>query len=309
MLPSLVRRKVRTAHRAAAAMFGLTIVLSGCASFSGKAPLPKQASLEHLGKPASSTDFAALVQSADVIYFPTDRAGSGAKSEPAALLMEALEQSGKPFAVGWDLVDAAQQPVLDQLESTSGGAREELIAKLELEGTGRAREHCRLVLREIRSPAVRQLALGFPRALASRLSAAETLNPEEQKLLPAGFTPPSGGFNAFAERLSGARMINERGAALAYRSTIVRQEFAAETIIRHMRDAPTETRLLVFCAAADLEAGGGVPFFVAQKLPVRQLILGRDVPRSSGGSLLARADGNLWRRLQIVDRAPGAARD
>lgn len=290
-------------------LFGLSLLLPGCGSFSGKAPLPKHASIEHLGKPASSTDFAALVQNADVIYFPSDRAGSGARSEPAALLLEALEQSGKPFVIGWDLIDATQQTVLDQLEAASGGLREELIAKLELDGTGRAREHCRTVLREASAPAIRQLALRFPRALAAKFAAAEMLSAEEQKSLPTGFTLPAGGLENYAERLSGSGGSNDRSAAITYRTALMRQEYAAEIIVRHMRIAGTETKLLVFCAPADLEPAQGTPFFVAQKLPVRQLILGREIPRSGGGSLLARANGNLRRRVEVVDRAPVAARD
>ena len=86
-----------------------------CAFFSGKPPLPKQASIEHLGPPVTGTDFAAVVENADIIYFPTNRTASAGRSEPAALLLEALERSGRPYAIAWDLIDAAQQPQLDEL--------------------------------------------------------------------------------------------------------------------------------------------------------------------------------------------------
>ena len=68
-------RRGTTRRAVATVLLVSACALCGC-SFSGKPPLPKHASIEHLGKPAG-TDFAAVVENADVIYFPTNRAASG----------------------------------------------------------------------------------------------------------------------------------------------------------------------------------------------------------------------------------------
>ena len=111
----------RRLARAASVLLVLALSLSGCAFFSGKPPLPKQASIEQLGRGASPADFAAAVQNADVIYFPEDRIASAGRSDPAALLLEAFAQSGLPFAIGWGSIVATEQGALDAL-ATKGAA-------------------------------------------------------------------------------------------------------------------------------------------------------------------------------------------
>jgi hypothetical protein len=140
----------------------LGILLEGCTFFAGKPALPKQASIEHAQKPTIAADFDAMVEEADIVYFPVERAGFGAKAEPAALLIEALQKRRKPFAIGWDLIDAREQGQLDSLASQDANAREQSIAALELAGSGRAREHCRTILRELRDTNVSQVALRYP---------------------------------------------------------------------------------------------------------------------------------------------------
>ena len=282
--------------------------LAGCASFSRKPPLPKHASIERAGSPAG-TDYRALVEEAEIIYFPEERAASGAKAEPAALLLEAVQQSGKPFAIGWALIGAAQQPLLDQLQVAIGSARDELIAKLELGGTGRAREHCRSVLREARSLGVRHVALRPPNALLEKLGSGANLTPEERELVPRGFTAPPGGFQAYAERLSGSSQINERALAGAYRAEVLRRQFAAETIVRHFRDAGSDARLIVFADATHFADGQGVPYYVAQKTNLRQLVLGPELAEPARTPLLTGLERSLRPGFEVVNRTPRASGD
>ena len=103
-------------------------MVTGCTLFSGKPPLPKHASIERAGSPAASTDYRAVLEQADIIYFPEERAASAGKSEPAALLLDAVQQSGKAYGIAWDLIEASQQPLLDELQASAGAAREELVA-------------------------------------------------------------------------------------------------------------------------------------------------------------------------------------
>ncbi|HMJ05933.1 MAG TPA: ChaN family lipoprotein, partial [Chthoniobacterales bacterium] len=223
--------------------------------------------------PNGGTDFAALVAQADIIYFPAERAASGGKAEPAAQLLQALRESGLPFAIGWDLINATAQPVLDELASKTGADREELIARIELAGTGRAREHCREVLRDVRLAGTPHLALRCPESIIAKLDARDRLAPAEERFLPTGYAPPPGDFETYAERLALNRAPAEPRLAASYRAYVTNQQFAAEKIVRYFRAAPTRGKLLVFLRANDLEAGRGVPRYVAQKLQVRQLVL------------------------------------
>ncbi len=244
------------------------IALSGRSIFSSKPALPRHAAIETGADPSAATDYVALVANAEVVYFPAERAAFGGRSEPSARLLDAFRESGAPFAIGWDLLDASQQPLLDELLAATGAAREEVIRRLEIVGSGRAREHCRAVLRDERLTGLRHLALGCLPVFLAKLETQERLTPDEEKQLPRGYTVPSGGQEAYNEQVA-------RGDApgRSYRAQVVAQQFAAEQIVRHFRTAGTQSKLLVFLRDSDLEAGLGVPRYVAQKLPVRQLVL------------------------------------
>jgi hypothetical protein len=260
------------------------IALPGCASFTGKPPLPKQASIEHAPKPAADADYPALVASADIIYFPVDRAGSGAQLEPSALLVDALQKNGTPFAIAWDLIEATQQPLLDQLRSTPAETRDEMIGRLDLIGTGRAREHCRSVLRDNRFAGIQHLALRCPAPLLAKARDG-ALSGDDRKQLPSSFDPPPGGVESYAERLS-SRRSSDSNIAGDYRMHLVRQQFAAARIIEHFRSAGPAGKLLVFLREEDLLPGEGVPRYVAQKLKLRQLVLGSANPNAAQPKLL-----------------------
>lgn len=265
--------------------------------FSGKPPLPKHASIEHAGSPARTTDYRAVIEQADVIYFPEERAGSSGKSEPAALLLEAAQQSGRPFAIAWDSLDATQQDTLEQLQGAAGAAREELIRKLELSGTGRAREHCREVLRQVHA---RFVALRLPQVVVDKLTAGGALNAEEQGVLATGYKLPSGGYDAYAESRANP------GGVGAYRAEVIRRQFAAEAVVRYFRAAGAETKLIVFANSNDFTDDAGVPFYVSQKMNLRQLVLGRERTTPVRGSLLAFFARDLRPGRKVVDGAPGA---
>ena len=275
--------------------------LGSCAS---QPALPKRAALETGGTPAQSTDFAAMVAGADIIYFPVERAASAGRSEPAALLLEAFGNSGTPFAVGWDLIDARQQALLDEISAAPAAAREDLVARVEVRGNGRAREHCRAVLRGTTSPGIRHLALRLPEPMLEKLSSGGVLSPEEQTAIAIRFNPPQGGIERFAEQMTAAESLSGRDVAAAYRAQLAAQQFGASEIVRHFERAPGG-KLLVFVRTAHLESGQGLPFYVSQKLPVRQLILGPETHRHEAAKLLTRALWHRGRSLDVVDGSPG----
>lgn len=282
---------------------------SSCAVFSSKPPLPKHASIERRGSPAGATDYRALVEEAQVIYFPHERAASSGRSEPAALLLEAMQQSGKPYAIGWSLVEASQQAVLDELQASSGSARDELVAQLRLLGSGRAREHCRSILRDARLAGLRHVALRVPKPLFDKIASGATPTAEERDALPRGFTAPAGGFQTYAERLATEDGVNARSVEGAYRAEVLQRQFAAETIVRYFRAAPPDARLVVFSSSAEFADGHGIPYYVAQKIDLRQLVFDREASQPRRSPLLTRFERALRRSLEVVDGAPRPARD
>lgn len=285
------------------AAFALLILqFSGCAS---KPALPKRAALEAAGSSDARPDYAATVAAADIVYFPAERAASGARSEPAALLLDAFEASGTPFAIAWDIISADQQPLLDELASQQAAAVDNGIARLEIAGTGRAREHCRAVLRETQRAGIRHLALRLP-PRAGTTGAADG-RAEEQAAMH--FRSPANGLETFAERMTAAESLSGRDVAAAYRARVTSQQFASAQIVRFFQTRGVP-KLLVFMQTSDLESSDGVPFYVAQKVQLRQVVLGSNEPRSSAARLLTRSRRSGYGRgFEIVDGTPVTGRE
>lgn len=136
---------------------------SSCALFSRPPALPRHAEIETKATPLADARFAALVQNADIIYFPTELLGAGLSSEPAAKLMEAMEGSGSSFAIGWDVIAVEEQPLLDQW--TRGEiSTEGLSSRLHLSGSEREHEKDRALLMEAKKRRARLVALRSPGA-------------------------------------------------------------------------------------------------------------------------------------------------
>lgn len=269
-------------------------MLFGCA---GSAPLPKRAAIDLAGPSGSFADFSATVADADIVYFPSERAASAGGAEPAAQVLEAFAKNGAPFAIAWDLISANEQPLLDGLATQSVAAREAAVARLELAGNGRARAHCRAVLVDPRFAQVREIALKLPAG-------------SDNAPAPLGthFRLPPGGLETFAERMSAADAQSGGDVAAMYRARVASEQFAAEQIVRHSQQGGGG-KLLAFVAAEDLESGQGIPFYVGQKLSVRQVVLGPTVSRSGNARLMTEAGRARGRSLEIVDRAPSSGRD
>lgn len=285
---------------------------AGCAFFYRQPALPRPAAIESRETPRADEQFAALVQNADIIYFPTELLGPSVRSEPSMKLVDALQRGGNSFTIGCDLIGGDEQALLD-LWARDQLSTENLISRLHLSGPARERENCRALLHGTQAPGVRFLALRCPPELlaAARPEAADA----------RGFDPPAGDFQKFAERFAGHGM-TENGLRAAYAAALLAEEFAAGRIAGHFREHRDE-KLLAFVHRRHLEGARGVPYFVAQKIKARQLVLDSQPDRSSRSQLLAwrRRDGDrrdggrrdsggrgrLAGRFEIIDRPPGAS--
>jgi uncharacterized iron-regulated protein len=291
-----------------ACLAALLASCASCAFFYRQPALPKHAAIESRETPQADEKFAALVQNADIIYFSTGLPGPVSRSEPATKLVDALQRSGNSFAIGWDLIGGEEQALLDQWAQRQLST-ENLISRLHLSGTAGERENCRALLSATKERDVRFLALRCPADLLATARSEATLNSLARPEIPRGFHLPPGDFQGFAERFSTARGINESGLRAAYEAELLAEEFAAERIVGHFREHRDE-KLLIFVHRRHLESARGVPYFVAQKIKARQLVLDSQPRRSSPSQLLALRGpcGVPW-RLEIIDGSPSAASD
>lgn len=226
--------------------FLIALLASGasCAFFYRQPALPKHAAIEATETPQTDEKFAALVQNADIIYFPTELLGSPPRTEPATKLVEALQRNGDSFAIGLDLLGGEEQTLLDQWARRELST-ENLISRLHFFGTERERENCRALVGETKGWDTRFLALRCP-----------------------------------------AARMTENGLRTAHETALLVEEFAAGRIVRHFREH-RDRKLLVFLHRRHLGSTRGVPYFVAQKIRARQLVLDSETDRSSRSQLLA----------------------
>jgi hypothetical protein len=219
--------------------------------------------------PAADAKFTALVQNADIIYFPSEAVGSSGRFESAWKLVEALQRDAGSFALGWDAIGGEEQPLLDRWAKGQVAA-DEVIPSLSLHGSAREIEICRRFLREAAPLGVHILALRQPgeQKTASTEGADDGVLPAEQ--------------------------------------------FAAAKIARYFQ-ANRGEKILVLFRRAHLGRDHGVPYLVAQKARLRQLILDSRSSPASGASLLAggllRHRLGIGRGVDIVNRAPVARGD
>jgi hypothetical protein len=134
---------------------------ASCAFFYRQPALPQRVAIEARETPQTDESFTALVQGADIIYFPIELLGPGARTEPATKLVEALQRSGSAFTIGLDLIAGDEQTLLDQWAKRELST-EKLVTHLHLSGTPRERENCRVFLGQAKDWDVRFLALRGP---------------------------------------------------------------------------------------------------------------------------------------------------
>lgn len=294
--------------RAGLATLLLLVFCSSCAFFQGKPALPKRASIESFPQSNAGEDFAGLIKNADIIYFPVEQLASSGASEPAWKLTEALQRSGVPFALAFDVIDAEQQPLLEA-GPAAGRSVEALLAQLTIFGSGRDRGNCLALLRKSVPLGIAHLALRCPHEIIMKMRSGTTLTAAEEQRVPHDFNAPAGGLESFAEQFPNLRHLSEGEMSALYRSQAAAREFAAARIIQFVR-AREGAKLLVFAHRRDLETIHGVPFFVTQKVKVRQLVLDAEAAARARPNLLtwknAAGEGG---RGEIVDNTPRSSRD
>ena len=249
-------------------LFGVGL-FSGCSLFLRQPPLPRHAGIDVTD--AADEKFAALVENADIIYFPSESVATAGRAGTAWKLLETLQRNGGLFALGWDLIGPAG-------DADNG------------------------LLREARRVGAHILALRCPPEITAAMSS-------DAAGISQSFEPPPRDFENFARRPS-AHGMSEAKLRAAYEAALLAEEFAAARIAGHFREHPDQ-KILVFVRGDQLGRNHGVPYFVAQKTRARQLVLDSQPHPSSRSRLMAWDGSLLRqpRRLEVVDGAPLAAGD
>lgn len=145
-------------------------MLCGSCSFISRQPaLPRQAAIE--SKNADDKKYDALIQSADIIYYPSESVTLRTRSEAAWKLLEALQRHGGSFALGWDSISGEQQVVLDEWANRS--ARTSAMPRLHLDAAPGEEESGHAFLRAAGKQGAHVLALGRPAANIGTQSSEE----------------------------------------------------------------------------------------------------------------------------------------
>ncbi len=95
---------MRTSLRFALLFVAISPFVS-CSFFSPAPPLPRRAEIE---SKSSDEKFAALIDAADIIYFPSEAADFARRSNIGSRLLESLHRSGSSFAIGHDAGNGAE---------------------------------------------------------------------------------------------------------------------------------------------------------------------------------------------------------
>ena len=146
------------------------VLCASCSFFARQPPLPRQAAIE--SKNAGDEKFSALVQSADIIYYPSESVTLAARSEAAWKLLEALHRNGGSFALGWDSISGEQQVVLDEWANRSA-SKSSAMPRLHLDAVPGEEANCHAFLRVASKRGAHVLALGRPSANIATQSSEE----------------------------------------------------------------------------------------------------------------------------------------
>lgn len=243
-------------------------------------PLPQAAATGANAGATLDQALAVKLRAVDAVYFCLTKS-SAADDAPAWQIAAAMTQDGTRLALGWATVPAEQQALFDQWQAqkiSSTKILEELV-----------RPETDSFLRHGLRPEFLQVALGASRSLLAKIRNGESLSVTEEAQLPQGFQAPPESLESFVERASSSPRLRRYNLRRLYRMHLVAEQTIAQSIV-NFHNTNASTKLLIFLPNDLLIDPHEVAAFVAQKMPLRQLILDREQPMSeTRGQLIAAA--------------------
>lgn len=243
-------------------LFGRLAVFASCGGLIGCATSQSRSAA---ARPPVSPAFWSAAASADVIYVG-ERHAEAADHDYEFEIIKGLKVRGVPFAIGWEMFEVNQQPLLDVWQS-GGISLAELLRQTDwAKHWGKYSPTYERMLRWSRAEGIENYALNAPASLSRKIARGEALTPEEQHLLPLGFKSLPGGLQHFKSQMGSHPDSGPIDYNRYYRAqTLWDQTMADRIVVFRKRDATK--KLVVFAGRGHVEAGYGIPPYVKQKLP------------------------------------------
>lgn len=269
------------------------LALTGCLNPNARLALPRAGGAASPALPRETSvaerTFWERLDQARVIYIGETH-NSNADHEYQFDVLKGLKARGVKYAIGWEMFDVSQQPLLDQWQArqlSSDGLLDRLNWR---RSWGAESVMYETMLRWSLAEGVPSVALNAPRALSHKVAFGAALSAEEKAMMPQGFQALSGGLEHFNDQM--VRVPHGAAGGNAenfYKAQVLWEQTMAGRILAFV-DAHPDARLVVLTGRGHLEGGFGIPAFVRQKSSVRQLLLfpGGAAPGALAGSLASR---------------------
>lgn len=233
-------------------------------------------------RPVLSPELWTSLTAADVIYVG-ERHTEAADHEYESAIIKGLKARGIPFAIGWEMFEVSQQPLLDAWQG-GGISTEVLLAKTDwATHWGKYSPIYEKMLRWSKGAGVENYALNAPASLSRHIARGETLTPEERSLLPIGYRALPGGLEHFKSQMGSHPGQGKIDYARYYKAQTLWDQSMADRVVQ-FRNLKPDRKLVVFAGRGHVEAGYGIPPYVKQKLPaVRFRILPPDAATVNAG--------------------------
>ena len=250
------------------------LTAAGCSNLNKGLALPKAGGPIPVANQHSSSEaeraYWNQLAPARVIYI-SETHNSNSDHEYQLEVLKGLKARGSKFAGGWEMFEAAQQPLLDDWNNHHLNT-EALLDKTDFQRHwGVYSVMYEKILRWTQAEGVGSVALNAPGALSHKLALGQPLDTAERAIIPAGYQPLPGGYEHFAQQMGEAP---HAGADLEnfYKAQLLWDQTMATHIVEYLDSHPDE-KIVVLLGRGHVDGGFGVPAFVSQKSDAAQLVV------------------------------------
>ena len=186
-------------------------------------------------------------------------------------VLKGLKVRGTRFAVGWEMFDETQQPLLDEWNRRHL-ATEGLLDKTDFQRRwGVYSVMYEKILRWTLTEGVPSIALNAPATLSHKLALGQPLDSTERNMLPSGYEPLPGGYEHFTQQMGEAPHA-DANIENFYKAQLLWDQTMAARITSYLLAHPDE-KIIVLLGRGHVDGGFGVPAFVSQKTNAPQLVV------------------------------------
>jgi uncharacterized iron-regulated protein len=251
----------------------LFILLAGSASMSSCAfHTSGRQVLEQVNRsPDGDAEFWKAVKQGDVIYVGETHTDP-AHHEYQLQLIRGMLARKFSFAIGWEMFDWTQQPLLDDWYHQKI-SWDELSKRTDFQRNwGIYSPFYSEILKVAEQSRIRNIALNAPSDLPRKVAHGENLTVVEKQMMPEGFVASEGAFQNFVSMIGDHPGMQQSDLRRFFEAQEVWDQTMAARILEFKGRNP-KVKLVVLTGRGHLLGGYGIPFFVRQKASLKQLIL------------------------------------